>query len=401
MEGNHIKKNNILKVLIFLGLVIVAAIAYRKGIIKPPIKQQKSIVIAKEDLGVPIETEIVSRENLTKKISYIGTLYPKETAELSFKMSGEIVELNIQEGDRIKKGQVIARLDTQAIEAKFNTIGVREELTRLNLDYLQTEERRHRELLEEGIIPQAQYDKVSHERNMAEMQLKELEVTRNELEISLQDAVLIAPMDGIVKVVNSSLGEMAAMGKPVVIIDYPRDATIKVNISENDLRNIKVGTTVLLNISDTEEPLISKVNYITPSINPMTRIGEVEIRGINTKEGLIFGSSVPAEFIVEELKDITTISERAIKQLGDSQVVYRIKEGSHSDRSRRISNSESRYLYVEEVPIETGVRLNQRVQVVQGLELDDRIANKNIDRLYDGAKVYLRDADIREGEVEQ
>ena len=152
-------------------------------------------------------------------------------------MPGEIVELNIKEGDYIKKGEIIASLDSVSIEAKLNTIEAKIDTIKVNLDYLKVEEERHRDLLEGGIIPQSLYDKINHEKNLAEMQLRELEATRNELSVNLQDTILISPIDGIVKIINSSIGETVPMGKPIVIIDYYKDATIKVNVSEYDLKN--------------------------------------------------------------------------------------------------------------------------------------------------------------------
>ena len=371
-------KNIPFKKLIILAILLVVTIVLYK---KKPIELNKKTKIVnttpKEDLGIPIEIEKVKKENLIQKISYTGTLYPKDTAELSFKIAAEIIELNFKEGDYVSKGQIIGRLDDASIKAKLDTIQTKIDTLELNLDYLQQEEKRYGELLEGEAIPQTTYDKINHEKNMAEMQLKELRATEAELKTNLKDTILIAPMDGIIRAINASIGEIAAMGKSIVTIDYPRDAIVKVNISESDLEKVKTGTTALLNIKGIDEPITSKVTRVVSSINPTTRIGQVEIGGINSNNGLIFGASVDVEFVIDKAKEGNTISSNSIKQLKDGPVVYKIEDN-----------------HAQEVLIKTGIKVGNQVQVLEGLEERDIIATKNIDKLYNGAKVYVFKGDV-------
>ncbi|MEY8414764.1 efflux RND transporter periplasmic adaptor subunit [Tissierella praeacuta] len=365
--------------IVFLAILSLGILVYKKQILNPFIESKKNIkktnAIIEEDLGIPIETAEIIKEALVEKLNYIGTIYPKDTVELSFKIPAEIIQLNIKEGEHIKAGALIGRLDDSNIHAKLNTIQAKINTVEFNLNYLSQEENRYKELLDNEAIPQNTYDKVKHEKDIAEMQLKELESTKIELESSLKDFILISPIDGIVKNLNASIGEIALTGKPVAIIDT-EESIIKVNIGEMDLDKVKKGMEVNLALIGIENKINAKVTKIMPSINPATRIGEVEIGNINGE--FISGTSVEAEFIIDKIEEGLTIPLNAVKELKDTLVVYKIVDN-----------------HVEEIPIKTGIKVNNRLQIIEGLEEGDVIAIKNINKLYDGAKVT-----IFEGELE-
>lgn len=354
-----------------IGILVLIILLYKRDIINLP-KQEKKTVSTAEDLGVTVEVEKVKEENIIERLSYTASIYPKETVQLNFKIPGKITQFNVSEGNYVEKGEKIAKLDGSSIEAKLNTIQSKKDTINTNLIYLQSEEEKYRELLEGGAIPESSYDKIVHEINLLKMQFKELEAQKSELEVNQSDLVLISPISGIVKSVNGAIGEIGGGGQPLVVINHNKNATVKVNVSESDLNKLKVGTKTILTITGVKDPIETSISKIASNINPETRIGSVEIQNINSEETIIFGSSVYTEFIIQELESQIVISEKAIKQLKDKEVVYKI-DGDH----------------VNEIPIKTGIRINNRVQIIEGLESGDNLSIKNLDKLYDGAKIYV------------
>jgi multidrug efflux pump subunit AcrA (membrane-fusion protein) len=111
-----------------------------------------------------------------------------------------------------------------------------------------------------------------------------------------------------------------------------------------------------------------------PSINPVTRIGEaeIEIKKWDKAYSIILGTSIKTEFIKKTEDDAFTVPQSALKQLASGYVLYRLDSGQ-----------------VREVPVETGIKSNNQVQIVKGLSEGEKVAVSNIDKLYDGAKVYV------------
>ncbi|MDF2890430.1 MAG: uncharacterized protein K0R80_797 [Clostridia bacterium] len=368
------KKRIGIKILVFAFILVTGFFAYRKL----PVKFINDVNISsdtiKQDLGVPIEVTSVLKAKLVEKISYMGTLQPKDTMQAAAGIPGEILEIYIEEGEYVKKGQTVAKLEDENIIAKRNTLQAKIDTIEFNLIYLRDQGEKYRILFESNAISKADYDKVSHEAGMVEMQLKELYAQRDEIAVSLKDTVVTAPMSGVVREVNYNPGDLAVMGKPMATIDDVSKLIIKVNISESDLKDIKVGTPVLLEIPGIKDKTAAKVTKVLPSVNPKTRIGEVEIeiKRWDKDHLVIIGASIEAEFIKRSVHDALIVPQGALKQLASGSVLYRI-EGE----------------YVREVPVETGIKSNNQVQIVNGLAENDKVAISNIDKLYDGAKVYV------------
>jgi len=324
-----------------------------------------------QDLGIPIEAIKAKKETIKECISYMGTLEPKETFEVSAKIPTTIKEIRVDKGDAVKKGETIALLDDESIKGKINTININIEKGKLNLEYLSKEEEKYRFLFKEGAISEAAYDKIRHEKEMADLQLKELISTRRELLINLEDTVIKSPIDGVIRVINYAPGDIAMMGKPIVIIDDVSSYKVVVPVSESDLKILGEDTYANLYISGESEIITTNISKISSSLNPKTRIGEVEFDNLGMRS-IPIGTSIRVEFILKEIKDALTIPGDSIKELADRRVVYVI-EGNN----------------VKEVEIKTGIKNGNSVQVLEGITEDKFIAKGDIYKLFDGAKVYI------------
>lgn len=376
-----IKESKGIKIAIFIIILSAGFFGYTKLPVLFINDASVSGDIVKKDLGVPVETASVLKETLEEKISYIGTLYPRDTMEAAAGIPAEILDIFIAEGEYVQKGQTIAKLEDKNIITRLNTLQAKIDTVEFNLIYLREEVEKSRILFEGNATSKAAYDKVNHETGMVEMQLKELYAQREEIQVSLEDTVVTAPMSGVARVVNYNPGDMAVVGKPLAIIDDISKLIIKVNISESDLKEVKVGTPVLLEIAGVKDKVKAKISRILPDVNPATRIGvvEIEIKRWDKKYPVILGTSIKTEFIKKTVSDALTVPQSALKQLADGYVLYRI-DG----------------VYAHEVPVETGAKYNNNIQILEGLAEGDKVAASNIDKLYDGAKVY-----IFEGEEQQ
>lgn len=368
------RRNKVIRVVVFLILVAAAFMAYKVL----PLQTARSAEVysdnMNEGLGVPIDAAEAVKGKLEEKITYVGTIYPRDTVQVLAAIPAEITEIYVKEGNYVAQGQTIAKLDDESIVAKLDTLQAKIDTIEYNLSYMRDEAEKQRVLYEGSAVPKAAYDKIVHETGMIEMQVKELYAQKAEIEVSLKNTVITAPMSGVVREVGCNPGDFAVAGKPVAIIDDLSRLTVKVNISESDLSKIKKGTPVLLTAAGVENKIPAKVTKVLPDINPQTRIGEVEIDAGKPQKGtqIILGTSVRTEFVTKVSEDGYMVPQGAIKQLTSGPVLYKLEGG-----------------FVQEVPIETGISSNSQVQVTEGLKESDKVAVSNIDKLYDGAKVYV------------
>lgn len=412
------------KAIIITAIVIVSIIV--AGIAVTKIKAKKdSTNVLQENLGIPTKIIEITQSELLEEISYVGTIESNKSVTISPKITSELKELNFQEGDFIEKGNIIGTLEDSQFIAKLNSIQQKAETLETSTNYLSTEINNYNDenpivkkiealeenynylsnevtnykfLYENGAIPKNSYDKIIHERDMiaiqikelnatsennynklvherdmAEMQLKELNAAANELNLNLQDTVITAPISGRIRAVNYNIGDLVMMGKPAFIIDDIENIIVKANIGELDLGKISIGTKAIIGISNSQEIFEGEVTKIMPSVNPVTKIGEVEISFIpKEKNNVMIGSSGQIRFIINSLPDQILIDNTSIKKLAEKEIVYVVDDNN-----------------VQEREIKTGLIVGNKTQVLKGLDVGERIAGKNINTLYDGAKIYV------------
>lgn len=414
------KKKGLYLITIVLVVTIIVV-----GLIKNIGKNNKGLEASNTDLGIPTEIQEVKSSELIEKISYVGTVESEDSVILSPKITSEVDELVFKEGDIVKKGDIIARLDDSQFVVKLNTAlqkietletnyaylnrevetyyegnpSVKKvETAKENFNYLKNEAEKYKTLYEYGAIPQNSYDKIKHERdtvqkqleelnaasentynklvheeNMTSMQLKELYAMVEELNVSLEDTMIHAPIDGRIRMIDYSLGDLAMAGRPFVIIDGIESHVIKVQVGEQDLAKINIGTKAIVSITGQDNSIEAEVTNIMPNVNPVTRIGEVEVSfTVKDNRDMMIGTSVQVEFVINETEQGLVIETAFIKDLEDSQIVYVLENG-----------------HVYEREIKTGLVVENKAQVLEGLHEGEKIACKNLTKLYEGAKVYV------------
>jgi HlyD family secretion protein len=407
------------KIAVTIVIIIVLSIALGRTVFLSLSEEQN---IEKDSNGVYANLMKVEKDKLIEELNFIGTVRNDSSSTLSTKITGEINQILINEGDYVEKGDSLLILDKSQLEASMKTILQKENTLNTQISYLKEQistfyssnplmdkietvenniEFQERELskmekLYEGdAISKTELDKAKHqlntlkiqkselkstadnnfeqlvhEKNMSEKQLEELKSSLDEIELSISNSQLTAPYDGIISQVMVEEGELAMPNKPALIISSTENQKIVINLSEADLKKVKKDTRVEFKIGTNDEIHLGQVTYVSSNVNPATRVGTVEVL-INSSKVYSSGSSAEVKFILSEIEDQILIPASSIKTLTDKNVVYIYKED-----------------IVREGEIELGRKTGNMYQVLSGLEVGDVIAENNLDSLYDGTSIY-------------
>ncbi|WP_313340411.1 efflux RND transporter periplasmic adaptor subunit [Sedimentibacter sp.] len=411
----------------FILIVIVSLVALAVIIkIINSFSNSKESSAKESDLGIPIELEAVIKGDLTETINYIGTIEAKKSATLSPTIAGQIVHVFVAEGSIVKYGDVLVKIDDSQLEAsmdtaqkKLDTLSTNYiylenevndfytsnplikqlETAQSNYDYLKSEYSSYKDLYEEGAIPKStldkmqqelnnaylkteelkanirkSYDNLVHEKSISAKQIEELNSSINELNVKIEDTIIKAPLNGVVKMIEGNVGDLAVVGKPLVSIDDNKEWIIKVNVSENDINKIFVGSEAVLKINGLEGEIDTQVSKIVPNVNSKTRIGLIELGPIkNEKSSMLFsGNSAEVKIITNEAQNKLIIPKNSIKSLNNKDIVYLYMDG-----------------IVKETEIITGITVGDNTEVISGLKEGDKIAASNLSKIYDNASVYV------------
>lgn len=359
---------------VVIGIITIIILGGIFSIIEKEKSQDHTQVNNDKDLGIPINTTKISMEKLDNKIIYMGDLVPKEISKVSSKAQGHIEKIYVDNGDMVKKKQILMKLENKDIKLKIEKLNIQLKEAQLNHEYFLKELKKTHELFIAEAISKTQYEKIEHEANMAELKVEEVKSSLKELKSNLEDTVIRAPIDGRITGLDNVVGDMAQRGSPILMIDNIKELYVEVQMPESDIMKLKKSKKVYLNFPKIDKEMESMISKLPENISTKTRVGVVEIGPIKLKnyEDIILGSTIKTYFIIEEYSEALAVEKDAIKTIGNKNVVYLIKDNKARKKE-----------------IKLGFSQKNKVQINGDIKKGEIVANSNLDLLYDGAKIFI------------
>ncbi len=222
-----------------------------------------------------------------------GTLRPKEEAQLGPKASGVLTAIAVDEGDVVKKGQFLFRLDSRqaslAIEqAKSQVTAAKVNLSAAELDYKRT-----KELFDRGSVAPAIYDASKARYDGAKTAVKQAEVALDLSKKMAGDMSVRSPIKGVVTAKLKSVGETVTMMPPtiVLVIQDVSELELRAKLPESALSFLDVGTPIRVKFPAVGTDVSVPIKRINPTVDPRTRTVEVvamlDNKGGKLKPGML------------------------------------------------------------------------------------------------------------------
>lgn len=326
--------------------------------------------------------------------SVAGEVTPELHATVRAEISGQVREIRHKAGDRVKKGEVVVRLDDadlsarlgQAVAAAAAAAGQLAQ-ARERVATLRRQAERARVLLQRGAGTQqlsedadAALREASEALRAAEGQVQQAQASAQTARIARSHADIVAPFDGLLIDVAPNVGDHLIPAAPVLqIIDDSRlhvDATV----DEADAAKVRPGQEAQLNLDALPgRPQKGRVSRIDPAVKrdlKGARTLAVEVEVVDLKEahaaGLLPGMSANVEIVVAEKKDVLYLPTSVIVGRGVSRSVYELVP-------------EGRYYRVKKVALQVGLSNWDRTEVLSGVDAGALVAaSLNVKGLEEG-----------------
>lgn len=199
-----------------------------------------------------------------------GGLYASGTVEatearLGFQAAGRIEAIRVREGDAVKEGEVLARLDTREIEARLAQARAQVQAARARLADARREHQRNTALLAGNAIGREAFDKSRLAVDVAEAEVAQAQANVQALDALLANMTIRASVDGIVTVRHREPGEIVAAGQPVLTLMNPGDRWVRIYIPEHRIGAVHLGRKAAIR-TDTypDRRYDGEVTYIAP-----------------------------------------------------------------------------------------------------------------------------------------
>lgn len=343
-----------------------------------------------------------TERSIPRLVTAPGTLAADEQISLGFKVAGRISRLNVDLGSFVRKGQVIAQLETEDFKSRVeqaeaalqqarvrlglppqssedpnddrivieNTALVRQ--ARARLVEAQRNRDRTAQLVEQGVQPKAELDRTDAALKVAESQYQDaieeirnrqavLSQRRSEVALARQQfsyTTLYAPIDGSVRERKTSVGEYLAAGAVVATLVRVDPLRLRVEVPEREAQGIRAGLTVKITVDQDASVYSGRVVRISPAIQEQSRTLIIEAEVNNQQGKLRPGAFARAEIQTSTASGVITVPPSAIVSFAGIQKVYLVRDGKAVER-----------------PVFTGKREAGWVEITEGLKAGEEVVD--------------------------
>jgi RND family efflux transporter MFP subunit len=208
---------------------------------------------------------------------YVATALPKHSAELGPRMSGTLTAVLVEEGERVKKGQLLFRLDTRTTKLGVAQAETALQGATIQRDNAQRELERQRKLAESGTISPAVLERAEATYSTTANAIAQAEVALSMARRNTSDSGVVSPIDGIVTSKLKTVGETVTMMPPTVVIEVQDQSTIELRarIPEAELKTIREGEHITAHFAALGVARDATIVRIQPTVDAQTRTIEI------------------------------------------------------------------------------------------------------------------------------
>ena len=336
------------------------------------------------DITSHLEMTKVTKGSFAKVVSSNGTIQPRNKVDVGTQVSGIIEKIYVDYNDEVKKGQLIALLDTYLLEEEVKETKSRLESAEKKLKIARLNYKRNQDLFKDGYIAKTALEEYEVSLSDAESSYNSALASYNKAKRNLGYAKITSPVDGTVIAKEVEVGQTVASNfSTPTLFSIAEDLTkmqIETSISEADIGMIKQGIPVTFTVdaypADTFDGVIEQVR-LNPNTESNVVIYTVIINIENPDKKLLPGMTAFVDIKIAEVKDVLTLPKSTLQFKLPPNLKDHLTElppeglKYHEAVVYKLQGNK-----VAPVVIETGLSNDSLVEVVKGLSLDENVISE-------------------------
>jgi RND family efflux transporter MFP subunit len=334
-----------------------------------------------------VELEPVVHAPVNRELSVVGNLIGDQTVSVVPKTAGRLQEITVKLGDRVNRGQRIAKIEDQEIleqvkqaEAAFEVAKATIRQREADLELAKTNVERSRNLFQRQLLPQqtlddaeAKYQSAQAALDLARAQNTQSQSRLDELRINLQNTIITSPVNGFVARRAADPGAFVSANAPIVDVVDIVHVRLVANIVEKDLKQIGVGDSARVEVDAFPgESFMGRIARVSPVLDPSTRTAPFEVEIPNDQYRLKPGMYARVGIITESHPHALVVPTNALVDANGTRGVY-----------LAVNNVAQFH------PVKIGIEGNDRTEVLDGVAEGDRVVTTGAAGLRNGDPIVL------------
>lgn len=320
--------------------------------------------------------EVVSPKNvaLPRRIEFSGSLVAPRTAIVRAKAAGTLLDLKVDEGSRVRAGQVLGAIDLSDLQARVADRAAAVDAAKAALEEAQRQHTAATGLAAQNFISPTALQTAQSKLDAAASQLKSAQAQLTTARIGVSEANLVAPIGGVVAKRSVVPGEKLSMEQPVLTIVDLAELELAGAVGTHEVSLLAPGMPVEVRVEGVDQPVAGKLIRISPAAEPGTRAIGVTITIANPHEKFRAGQYALASIVLPDSGLHLTVPTLAIVNVAGQDHVWLIDRGALVRRA-----------------VTTGRRDDARglVEVLAGLTPAAQVLAAGYDNLREGAKAVV------------
>lgn len=357
---------------------------------------------------IAVETQKVTPITLTQKVSATGKIQPELEIKLSSEVSGEIIELPIKEGQMVKKGDLLVRINPDIYQsvvkrsaASLETIRASLQQADANFKEAQESYNRNKILFDKGVISKSDWDKATStyevakaSRESARYNVQSAMATVTEAQDNLKKTVIYAPTNGTISKLSVELGErvvgtMQMTGTEIMRVANLGSMEVEVDVNENDIVKVNVGDSVNVEVDAYLKRIFKgTVTNIANTANSTSSVDQVT----NFKVKIHIEESSYQDLLKDKpagyspfrpgmtaTVDILTNTKRDVVAVPISAIMIKKKSEINPNTPKQDADKKQEVVFVlkngkaELRAVNTGIQDNVNIEILSGISKDETI----------------------------
>ncbi|WP_139108338.1 MULTISPECIES: efflux RND transporter periplasmic adaptor subunit [unclassified Ensifer] len=322
----------------------------------------------------PVKVVEIAQTDNVRQLSYSGSVRARTEMNLGFRVSGKIVERVVNVGDRVKVGDLLARIDATDYELAVRSASANLDAAERQVETVKLVRDRAEQLLARKFASQAQFDQAVLSYNQATATRDAAKSALSQAQNQVVYTSLVADRPGIVTTINADVGQVVGSGTPVATVAVEGEKEVQVAVPETEIANFRAGLPVEIGIwSDAGLSLDGTVREVAGSADQQSRTFSVRVSLPNDPRVLL-GMTATVEASTGNSVPFVSVPLSALAQKDGYPIVWVVDRGTETVRSR---------------PVTLADFTGDGVRVTDGLNVGDLVVAAGTQFMTDDLKVTI------------
>lgn len=348
-------------------------------------KEDEDTTQVEQENYVPVEVQSAGLQTIYNEVSFSGKVYPEKDVMVFPKVPGKVTKVNVSVGDKVGEGEILFTLDKSDVEKQVEQAKVALEIAQANYDLnkekienAQANLERSKKLFEEGAISESQFEQAqlaASDKSLEALttQVNQAQLVYDQAVDALNNLTVKAPTGGVIASVNIEAGEMSSNAQPAVTIVDVNRIYVQIDVPENIINDLSIGQEAEAKVESASSDVIKgQIDSISPSADARTQLYQVKVYIDSQDNKVKPGMFSQIKLKVDKKENVLVVNSEAVVQKNGETLVYVVNDNKALQK-----------------PVTIGLDTGSHVEILSGLNKDDKVIIKGQNYVEDGTTVKV------------